>query len=99
MHGAVPGAQTDTHAGAPGAVGAWQAALDLLEDRLSQQEALVAAGSADGSFEPVDLPFGTPCGAERMRAELARLRIIELEREIRRQLDRRHAPARTSPYA
>lgn len=93
------GATADAHSGIGGIAGAWEAALDLLEARLAQQEALVAAGSVDGSFQPVNLPFGTPGPAERMRAELARLRIFELECEIRRQLDRRPAPARTSPYA
>ncbi|MFN0027162.1 MAG: hypothetical protein ACKV2O_08260 [Acidimicrobiales bacterium] len=90
------GGGADAHGGLGGS---WEAALDLLEARLAQQETQLAAGSVDGSFEPVDLPFGRPGPAERMRAELARLRIIELEREIRRQLDRRPAPARSSPYS
>ncbi len=96
MNGGGPG--TPTASSLSSTDGAWQAALDLLEDRLSHQEALAAAGSVDGSFESVTLPFGTPGPADRMRAELARLRIIELEREIRRQMDLRPAPARTSPY-
>ena len=76
----------------------WEATLDALEARLARQEAALAQGVHDSSFEALALPSAPLSERDRVRAHLAMERIRQLEEEMRAVHDKLPSPVRRSPY-